>query len=98
MTPKDSIEDADPGLARERTELAWTRTAISFAALGGAILKNAPILGFPVLAFSVVIWALGRAPYPTGAGRSRARQLLVTASTTAAALAALVLTFTGPHP
>ncbi|MBV9205698.1 MAG: DUF202 domain-containing protein, partial [Actinobacteria bacterium] len=27
--------DPDPGLARARTSLAWTRTAVSFAAVGG---------------------------------------------------------------
>ena len=30
-------EERDPGLARERTALSWTRTAISFAALGGGV-------------------------------------------------------------
>jgi uncharacterized membrane protein YidH (DUF202 family) len=40
MTPADDIEDADPGLARARTALSWTRTAISFAAVGAVILKS----------------------------------------------------------
>jgi uncharacterized membrane protein YidH (DUF202 family) len=40
--PADDIEYAGPGLARERTELAWTRTAIAFAALGAAILRYRP--------------------------------------------------------
>lgn len=31
-TPADDVGEIDPGLARERTSLAWTRTAISFAA------------------------------------------------------------------
>lgn len=93
MTPADDIEDADPGLARERTELAWTRTAISFAALGGAILKSAPIAGFPVLAFSVVIWELGRLPGAALSRRSRERRLhMITGILTAIALTALVLT------
>lgn len=96
MTPAGDIEDADPGLARERTELAWTRTAISFAALGGAILKSAPIAGFPVLAFSAVIWELGRLPRAARTQQSRERRLrVITAIVTAIALTALVLTNLG---
>ena len=60
MNPADDIEETAPGLAGERTELAWTRTAISFAAIGGVILKNQPVAGLPVLALSVLIWRLGR--------------------------------------
>ena len=30
----------DPGLARARTSLAWLRTAIAFAAIGGVILRR----------------------------------------------------------
>ena len=32
-TSPPDYEDADPGLARVRTSLAWTRTALSFAAV-----------------------------------------------------------------
>jgi uncharacterized membrane protein YidH (DUF202 family) len=42
MAPPNDLEDLQPGLARERTELAWTRTAVSFAAVGVAILKTNP--------------------------------------------------------
>ena len=35
----DDPEERDAGLARERTSLSWTRTAIAFAAVGGAVLK-----------------------------------------------------------
>ena len=89
---QDDIEDVDPGLARERTELAWTRTTISFAALGGLILKSAPVVGIAVLIFSIVIWKLGRLPRAAGTGRSEARLRLITVSSTAIALAALALT------
>jgi uncharacterized membrane protein YidH (DUF202 family) len=55
----DDPEERDPGLARERTSLAWTRTAISFAALGGAVLKANVITGLIILAIAPVIWQLG---------------------------------------
>ncbi len=38
--PAGDIEDRDPGLARERTDLAWTRTAISFSALGAVMMRT----------------------------------------------------------
>ncbi|MGD0700389.1 MAG: DUF202 domain-containing protein [Trebonia sp.] len=49
-----------PGLAQERTSLAWTRTAIAFAALGGVVLKANVITGLIILALTPVIWQLGR--------------------------------------
>ena len=42
-------EDADPGLARVRTSLAWTRTALSFAAVGGVTLKKNVVAGLLIL-------------------------------------------------
>ena len=98
MTPADDIEDIDPGLARERTELAWTRTAISFAALGGAMLRYRPAIGVPVLIVGAVIWKLGRLPSKPGNGRARHRRLLLIAVTiTALSAAALIVSFLG-HP
>jgi uncharacterized membrane protein YidH (DUF202 family) len=58
--PGDDPEERDPGLARERTSLAWTRTAISFAALGGVVLKENVITGLLVLAVAPIVWQLGR--------------------------------------
>ena len=58
--PGDDPEERDPGLARERTALSWTRTAISFAALGGVVLKANVITGLNVLAVAPVVWQLGR--------------------------------------
>ena len=58
--PGDDPEERDPGLARERTSLSWTRTAISFAALGGVVLKANVISGLIILAIAPVIWQLGR--------------------------------------
>jgi uncharacterized membrane protein YidH (DUF202 family) len=62
-------EERDPGLARERTNLAWTRTAISFGALGGVVLKENVITGLIILAIAPLVWELGRI---SGSGSSRA--------------------------
>jgi len=58
--PGDGPEERDPGLARERTSLSWTRTAVSFAALGGTVLKENVITGLIILAVVPVVWQLGR--------------------------------------
>ncbi len=79
-------ENADPGLARERTSLAWTRTAISFAAVGGVMLKEDVVPGLIILATSLVIWRLGRLAY-----RHPARLKLVTAAIVAVAAVALAV-------
>jgi uncharacterized membrane protein YidH (DUF202 family) len=95
--PPDDIEYADPGLARERTELAWTRTAIAFAALGAALLKYRPVAGLLVLVLSAVVWRLGRLPGPAGAGDVHDRRLLlITVATVGISLVALALSFLGP--
>ena len=95
--PADDIEYADPGLASERTELAWTRTAIAFAALGAALLKYRPVAGLLVLVLSAVVWRLGRLPGTAGAGDVHDRRLLlITVSTVAISLVALALSFLGP--
>lgn len=60
MAVPEELEDLDPGLAAERTTLAWARTAIAFAAVGGAMLRKEPIAGLVVLATTPVIWTLGR--------------------------------------
>ena len=46
-----------------RGGLAWTRTAISFAAVGGVVLKREIIPGLILLAVSPAIWLLGRLAY-----------------------------------
>jgi uncharacterized membrane protein YidH (DUF202 family) len=56
----DGPEEGIPGLAQERTSLAWTRTAIAFAALGGVMLKANVVTGLIILAVAPVIWQLGR--------------------------------------
>ena len=94
--PADDIEYADPGLARERTELAWTRTAIAFAALGAALLKFRPVVGLPVLVLSAVVWRLGRLSGTASTADLRARLLLITVTTVTVSVVALVLSFLGP--
>jgi uncharacterized membrane protein YidH (DUF202 family) len=79
----------DPGLARERTALAWTRTAISFAVVGGVVLKKDVVPGLILLAVSVVIWQIGHLAY-----RSSGKLKLVTATIVAVALVALVVALT----
>jgi len=94
--PADDIEYADPGLARERTELAWTRTAIAFAALGAALLRYHPAVALPVLVLSPVVWRLGRLPGTAGAAEVRDRRLLlITVTIVGVSVVALVLSFLG---
>jgi uncharacterized membrane protein YidH (DUF202 family) len=83
MGPPVAPEDFDPGTARARTELAWTRTAISLAAVGVAILKTSLAAGLIVLAMSVPIWSL-RWLFPGEATtQARPRRLLLVALTVA---------------
>jgi uncharacterized membrane protein YidH (DUF202 family) len=87
----DDPEDRDPGLARERTSLAWTRTAISFAALGGVVLKVSVAYGLVVLAMAAVAWRIGRMQRP-GAHRL----WLITALIVIMATVSLVVALGGP--
>lgn len=94
--PPDDIEDIDAGLARERTELAWTRTAISFAAVGATLLKYRPAAGIPILLLSALVWELGRLPSRQVAGPAHDRRLLlITVTIAAISVAALVMSFLG---
>ena len=87
---------ADPGLAWERTSLAWTRTAIGFAAIGAVLLKKDVAVGVVVLVLSGVVQACGRAGR-TGQGRPRPWPLLIIAlAVTGIAVAALALAMFGP--
>jgi uncharacterized membrane protein YidH (DUF202 family) len=93
--PDDEV--TEPGLARERTELAWTRSSIAFFALGIAVLKIRPAVGIPVMAIGVVIWLVARLPR-TGhpAWMASRRELMVTVAVTTLALVAVVLTLAVP--
>jgi len=100
-TASIETEDGDAGLALERTSLSWTRTATSFAALGGVMLKDNVITGLLILAVVPLIWRLGRPPrigsassgLPT-VGATRIR--VITASVVGVALLSLVIAVLGP--
>ena len=89
--PADDPEESDPGLARERTSLAWTRTAISFAALGGAVLKVNVAFGLIILAMATIVWRLGWMQRP-----GAQRLWLITVSVVVVAVLSLVIALVGP--
>jgi len=103
MTSGD-MEDIDPGLARERTEFAWARTAVSFAALAGVLFKFAPAAGSLILGMSSVVYLLGRVTRPSdreGEQERRHALRLITVAVTTVSLAALTTVFfatDGPFP
>ena len=96
MTLPDDPEDADPGLARERTRLAWARTSIAFAAVGAAMLKREVIPGLIVLATAPLVWAVGS--FATRVRPRPGRLLVVTVIVTAIALVAMAVVFLGQAP
>jgi uncharacterized membrane protein YidH (DUF202 family) len=98
--PGDDPEERDPGLARERTSLSWTRTAISFAAVGGVELKENVITGLIILAIVPVVWQLGRVTrgQAAGAGLSTVgatRLFIITASIVAVSMLCLAIAIFG---
>lgn len=106
MTPDDGprhedalgdVEEFDPALARERTELAWTRSSISFFGVGAALLKYRPVTAVLVLAIGGAVWLVGHMPPGPGtAGVLGSRRVLaVTVAVTGLALVALGLTLSG---
>ena len=99
--PESEPEEADAGLARERTALSWTRTAISFAALGGVMLRENVITGVIILAVSPLVWRLGRLSVSgSSPGQlpvvSRARILAITVSIVGVSLLCLLVALLGP--
>ena len=91
--PED-MEDLDPGLARERTVLAWSRTGLSFLALGGILVRVDPLAGLAVLALSGLVWLLGyfhhRSMWTAGAARWLTRPRAVRLIAVGTALVSLV--------
>jgi uncharacterized membrane protein YidH (DUF202 family) len=93
-------EERDPGLARARTSLAWTRTAIAFAALGGVVLKVNVVSGLIILAIAPLVWQLGRVPRSNSPGNDlpavgTARIRLITVSIVAVSLLSLIVALLG---
>jgi uncharacterized membrane protein YidH (DUF202 family) len=90
-----------PGVARERTGLAWQRSALGFAALAGVVLsvaahRDAPALLVPsaaLLAVAAAVWRQGRRAYaqPAVQAHPRALALLAVATALAALAAAIVV-------
>ena len=93
LRPRRDPAIRDPA---ERTRLAWTRTAIAFAALGAALLRSSPLAGSLVLALSVPVWAAARRTRLPS--RSPRGPLLVSATVVIVALVALAITLLGPGP
>ncbi|MFS2291107.1 MAG: DUF202 domain-containing protein [Actinomadura sp.] len=95
MTRND-MEDIDPGLARERTTLAWFRTALAFVAVGGIILRAAPVVGGLTLGMGAVIYLAGRAAapaWPLTPERRRHVLMLITVTVVLVSMIALVTIF-----
>jgi hypothetical protein len=85
-----------PSLARERTRLAWNRTVIAFAAVGGALLKTDIAAGAIVVAMAVLLWVLFRViPDQAGGAASPARMRLVAVTVAGVAVVALVVALLG---
>jgi uncharacterized membrane protein YidH (DUF202 family) len=98
--PGDDPEDRDAGLARERTSLAWTRTAIAFGALGVTVLKVNVASGLIILAIAPVIWQLGRVSRGRHLGTElpalgATRLFFITVAIVAVALLCLAITIFG---
>jgi uncharacterized membrane protein YidH (DUF202 family) len=82
-------DDPDLGRARERTSLAWTRTALSFAAVGVVVLRKDVVPGLIILCAVPVTWQLGRLAH-----HLPGRLELVTVTIVVVALAALTVAVT----
>jgi hypothetical protein len=95
-SPRPQPPVIDPA---NRTRLAWTRTAVAFAAIGGAMLKFSPVAGAVVLLLSLPIWAVARRTRGSGLTVSSPRGLqLVMATVVFVALAALIVALFGRSP
>ena len=82
-----------------RTRLAWSRTALGFAAIGVAMLKVSFVAGLVVLVLSLPIWAVSHRQRGKDAISMSPRYLrLVTATVVIVAIAALAVAILGHGP
>ena len=96
-----SPEDDERGLARERTGLAWERSAAAFGALGAVVLGVAAHRDLPVLlalsaalaGAGAAVWHHGRRSYarPVVGPQTRAFALMSLVAALTAVAAALVV-------
>jgi uncharacterized membrane protein YidH (DUF202 family) len=92
-------DEVDPGLARERTRLAWARTAIAFAAVGAVVLRKDVVDGLIVLAGAPLTWAIGHfTSREAGPLDKPGRLLAVTISVILTAVVATLVAFLGHSP
>jgi uncharacterized membrane protein YidH (DUF202 family) len=103
--PSAAERPRDPGLAAERTALAWQRMALGFTTLAAVTLaaaahRNAPRLVLPAAALFVVaaaVWLHARRRVADPAVPTTARPLaLLAAATVVAALVAAVMAVVRP--
>jgi putative membrane protein len=90
-----------PGAARERTGLAWQRSALGFVALAGVVLsvaahREAPgllVVSAALVAVAVAVWRHGLRAYAHADvwAQQRALAFLALATTLAALMAAVVV-------
>jgi uncharacterized membrane protein YidH (DUF202 family) len=96
---RPDLDEPGVGDPANRTRLAWTRTAIAFAAIGAAMLKASPIAGGVVLALTLPIWGVARRVRHTADAASGASGFaLVAVTVVLVAIAALAVAVFGHGP
>ncbi len=107
LTPHAALDDDDPGEARERTALAWARSALNMAASGTLVARAAfedhlaavgVICVIAMAALSGLTWHHGQRIYRHRRGPGRPAELqgrafaMLTVATTLIAACAIALT------
>jgi uncharacterized membrane protein YidH (DUF202 family) len=69
LASEEGYEGPDPGMAAERTDLAWSRSGLALGACGVIVLKglpavtgnpSQPLIGAAILVLGAFTWGLGR--------------------------------------
>jgi uncharacterized membrane protein YidH (DUF202 family) len=103
-------DSRDPGLAAERTDLAWNRSGLSLIACGAAVVRGLAgaggphgnlVVGASILALGVITWALGSWHLAQARARRERRTTLtdllpISAGVAGVGLAAFVLCLVWP--